>query len=75
MGKEEKCIKALKEFVNRDMLDGVEGFVKEKINKSAKNIEIKKLKKNKEKNNCYCCMFVNTEECSSCPYNSPINKK
>lgn len=74
MGKEEKCLKSLREFVNKKADEELENWCREEILKNAEKIEIKKLKKNKDKNNCYCCMFINTEECLSCVYNSPINK-
>lgn len=73
--KDNKTIKAIRDFVEKDMLDGVEDWCKKQLLEQAnKDISIKKLKKTLSKNNCECCMFSNTEECNKCPYNSPVNK-
>ena len=70
-----KVIKAIRDFVEKDMLDGVEDWYKKQLLEQAnKTISIKKLKKTFSKNNCESCMFSNSEECNKCPYNSPINK-
>lgn len=73
--KDNKTIKAIRDFVEKDMLDGVEDWCKKQLLEQVnKNISIKKLKKTLSKNNCECCMFSNSEECNKCPYNSPVNK-
>lgn len=71
--KDNKTIKAIRDFVEKDILEGVENWQKEQL-LANKDVSIKKLKKTLSKNNCECCMFSNTEECNKCPYNSPINK-
>lgn len=60
----------------KDFIDDFDKIDKEFGNKtnSFKNVKVSKIKKMKETNNCICCMFIDTEECDLCPYNSPINK-
>lgn len=66
-------------LISKQIKDFIDDF--DKINKefgdktnSFKNTKVSKIKKMKETNNCICCMFLDTEECNLCPYNSPINR-
>lgn len=73
MGKEKtnRVSKQIKDFI--DDFDKIDKEFGDKTN-HFKNAKVSKIKKMKETNNCICCMFLDTEECNLCAYNSPINR-